>query len=609
MGHTGMSNLTMSLLEVSIFRAFLYSLQACKYISTDSFGLCSPMGGYSGAFFGSCRSPIELKCYYTEFGMLGPPMKRPLLSRTMLIALMVALTASTLTTGPLSNAAPNDIPRWDCDTDLKADENSLPVCVLAFYNSNAQGSSPVIWWDKSGVSQPEPGCNDSTFQECARDWINKGNRAGGQAVMPACQDGGSDEYCISSIRIKSANTQRALDYIGADARVSGSNAVGDWRFGVPKGGIGSYWLDPLSGERYALSIVSYYFLGIESSLPGSQVRAQMYRTDISLTRVATLDTKNFESNLDLQRVADTVFDLDPNLTIELSVSFPERWTGFVAARISEMGLAATEMKGYSRVIFSGKPMQVSGAVVKPTKPSNEWNQILGESYPVNGGSFVTVFADFSRAEAFQKLTGDRATGQQTVWGMNMYPNHLQCGTDKTRFPGFSSSNGLFQASSVPQFSEGFFLFQVSDFHLRADGAINLGEYYFGIDADLAKCLYGFTKTPVSATISVTSEDGVDRAAVTTVFEKQGMVQISATNFTYSTKTIKSQILEQPRRSSTLKKYSSCKALNKAFKAGVAKNKRSVNRGQVAKLKPIVNERLYELNRTLDLDRDGIACER
>lgn len=525
--------------------------------------------------------------------------------------LVLFISSSILVAGPSSMAAPEPVPQWNCNTDLKSSSDSMPVCVLAFYNSFAnQASSPVVWWDKNGFSQPEPKCDDATLQTCARKWLTEGNRAGGQAVMPACQDGGSEEFCIKSLRLKSANSERILDYLGTDVRVQGADLDGDARFKVPKGGIGSYWLDPVTGDRYALSVISYYFLQIvQTSTSSSTVEARLYRTDLSITRVATLSGKNTVSESDRNRISDTVLDLDPQLTFELSVSYPEGWTGFVASRISDMGLSSSDLKGFSEVTFSGRPMQVSGSVVEAKKPSQEWNEILGANYPVGGGGSVTVVTTLSRARAFQQLSGDKASGIQTVWGLNIYPSQLQCGSEKTSFPGYSSSNGLFHASSVPNFSGGFFSFEVADFHLRADGSINRGEYYFGIDVDLAKCLYGFSKAPKSATVSVTSQDGVDSTAVTTVFEKNGMLKISATNFTYSVKTIRTQVLENSQAPAQPKKYSNCSTLNKVYKGGISKSKGSVNKGKLAKFKPTLNASLYKVNQNLDIDRDGIACER
>jgi hypothetical protein len=57
------------------------------------------------------------------------------------------------------------------------------------------------------------------------------------------------------------------------------------------------------------------------------------------------------------------------------------------------------------------------------------------------------------------------------------------------------------------------------------------------------------------------------------------------------------------------KYKNCAALNKVYSGGVAKSAKSKNKGGEIKLKPTVNAKVYDLNKALDRDKDGLACER
>ncbi len=57
------------------------------------------------------------------------------------------------------------------------------------------------------------------------------------------------------------------------------------------------------------------------------------------------------------------------------------------------------------------------------------------------------------------------------------------------------------------------------------------------------------------------------------------------------------------------KYKNCGALQKFYAGGVALSSQSVNKGGKIKLKPTVNARVYNLNKSLDRDKDGLACER
>lgn len=58
-----------------------------------------------------------------------------------------------------------------------------------------------------------------------------------------------------------------------------------------------------------------------------------------------------------------------------------------------------------------------------------------------------------------------------------------------------------------------------------------------------------------------------------------------------------------------RKYKNCGDLNKVYKGGVARSSKSVNSGSKLKQKPVVNAKVYELNKSLDRDKDGLVCER
>lgn len=62
------------------------------------------------------------------------------------------------------------------------------------------------------------------------------------------------------------------------------------------------------------------------------------------------------------------------------------------------------------------------------------------------------------------------------------------------------------------------------------------------------------------------------------------------------------------------KFKNCAAVNKVYEGGVAKNKKVTNKNskgvpQKSKYAPFVSKKIYNLNKGLDRDKDGIACER
>jgi len=58
-----------------------------------------------------------------------------------------------------------------------------------------------------------------------------------------------------------------------------------------------------------------------------------------------------------------------------------------------------------------------------------------------------------------------------------------------------------------------------------------------------------------------------------------------------------------------KTFKNCTAVNAVYKGGISKSKTTKNKGGKTKYKPFASSSLYNANKKLDRDKDGIACER
>jgi hypothetical protein len=97
----------------------------------------------------------------------------------------------------------------------------------------------------------------------------------------------------------------------------------------------------------------------------------------------------------------------------------------------------------------------------------------------------------------------------------------------------------------PKFVDGFLNYRVSGFHHAADGKTpNLGTYDLVLQSDAARCLYGFSNAPVSATVTIAGANGNENLATTVVAEKNGWLKMTATGFTFSEKEIKVKITQE-----------------------------------------------------------------
>jgi hypothetical protein len=87
-------------------------------------------------------------------------------------------------------------------------------------------------------------------------------------------------------------------------------------------------------------------------------------------------------------------------------------------------------------------------------------------------------------------------------------------------------------------------YKVSAPHNDEKGNPNIGHYNLVLNADVARCVYGFSKAPISATVSVVSSDASEQIATTAVSERDGWLYLSAAGYGYSAPTIKVK-LSQP----------------------------------------------------------------
>ena len=87
-------------------------------------------------------------------------------------------------------------------------------------------------------------------------------------------------------------------------------------------------------------------------------------------------------------------------------------------------------------------------------------------------------------------------------------------------------------------------YKVSSPHLNEAGKPNVGNYYLILNSDAARCIYGFTKAPISATVSIVSSDGSSQVATTAVSERNGWLYLSANGFTFSAPTVRVKLTQE-----------------------------------------------------------------
>jgi hypothetical protein len=146
---------------------------------------------------------------------------------------------------------------------------------------------------------------------------------------------------------------------------------------------------------------------------------------------------------------------------------------------------------------------------------------------------------FAFLNALREKVGDAAAGSTSAWNFSSINagGGSKCLSQKGKVLGIVSTNATVFESTAPQFSDGQLAYKVSGLHYQKDKKTeNLGIYDLVINSDVARCLYGFTKAPISASVSITG--GSDQKIATTVVnEKNGWLKLAAYGFTYSEKVL------------------------------------------------------------------------
>jgi hypothetical protein len=146
---------------------------------------------------------------------------------------------------------------------------------------------------------------------------------------------------------------------------------------------------------------------------------------------------------------------------------------------------------------------------------------------------------------------DRATALLSYWSARSLEESEMAGAnncfkDAKSVTGIVTTNSTQYSAGPPVFdkAEGSLNYQVAAPHYATDKSEFKGSYDLIIRSDVARCIYGFSKAPINATISITSSDGTPQIATTLIGEKNGWVFLRAKNFGFSAPVIKAKLSQE-----------------------------------------------------------------
>jgi len=166
----------------------------------------------------------------------------------------------------------------------------------------------------------------------------------------------------------------------------------------------------------------------------------------------------------------------------------------------------------------------------------------GSSYfmPGNSGNEAIEMAGF-----WLPLVKDKATTSRTYWNVrtlegNQDSDVSRCSTDSNKLVGVVTTNSLVYSAGPPTYNkaEGSLDYKLLSPHFTASGEEAIGTYDLVLRSDVARCIYGFSRAPIQAVVSIVSAEGENKVATTLIREKDGWLTLSANGFTFSSPTIR-----------------------------------------------------------------------
>ena len=441
--------------------------------------------------------------------------------------------------------------------------------------------------NNDGSSSAFTTCLEFGVGDCDPAKFGKGITVMGYLVMPPCRSE-ADRDCIESLKIGIGDQLESAQLI---REVAGTRIPANGRFGIPRSGMPSLWRAPgvehLGGtDTYAVQFLTEIFIergAVRYDFVSARIQPYVETEDPQAETTKIEPSGNFGSQR-LYRVSgprdQNVFDEDgvtglqaefaPDTRLSLTIRAAQQVGGWLRSRLDapEIKVSPIDTK-YNRVSVTGTAVEVPKLAGKFT--STEWSNLVqkkglsNDRFNPDSGVGIVTDDGFEWAKAIIAASNDTAQSAERIWSfatLNLGTN--PCYADKTKLQGIVNTNAAVYGSSAPPLENGFLSYKVAGAHYLPTGELAKGSYDLIIRSDLARCLYGFSNAPVSATISVYG--GAEQQVATTIVrESAGWITLTARNFTFSEKQIRAKITQpQSLTTSAFSGRSSALAGNQKF---------------------------------------------
>ena len=402
----------------------------------------------------------------------------------------------------------------------------------------------------------------------------KSGRAFGNAMLPVC--GAELESCIEKLWIYEEGQTPVEAQV--NRTLGGEATKGYPQKGIPRGATASIWKAAkahTAGDEYvAQASVGYstyqgrvFLENLEFSvIPVAETNSTMAMDpkfivcappnrpngEVGVCGAGGNNGYNVSCAYTQAGICGSTKLFSPNTRVAVQLRLPNQISGWFHGRMKSPDIQVTKLsETYNQVRVDASPVEVGRffAQSRPDlgdkKPQELFPYLgMGGPYSITGSNSPDAFAFISN---YRNRAKDTSNGVSTLWSVSSIPPPTssargQCLADTSRVLGIVTTNATAYYGRAPEFRNGFLSYEVAGMHYKPGGLeLSQGSYDLVMRSDLARCLYGFSNAPLSATVSVVNNNGQRAFATTVVSEKNGWLKMAAYGFTFSKKTIRAKI--------------------------------------------------------------------
>jgi len=419
------------------------------------------------------------------------------------------------------------------------------------------------WPDRLCASTADPVCDFDNAKWGVRT-------IGATSVLNICTTS-ENEDCIQSIEIsRDGKEYRKLVFekyvVGGtcDATASAGCAFPpDASKKLPRGGNLSVWTEVIDGKISDLKYLANY--AYQMNYDDENKYFVINNVNLAIRPMKEINSLRWDSLWYENGKSGIQYDFPSNIELRATLHLSNRVVGWFKARMKDVDMEISPLSSTNnRLIVSGKSVTVPTFAVKRslndlTSQEKDFAAYFGYGKGVSGGDPGDPRI-FEYLEYWRPKFNDISSHSTTSWTLKStrWTSENKCLNATNRVLGVVSTNAMGYDGNPPKFSDGFLNYRVSGLHFAADGKTpNLGTYDLVLRSDAARCLYGFSNAPVSATVSIAGADGAQSVATTVVTEKDGWLKMKAAGFTFSEKQIKVKITQESRAIAVKKSTITC----------------------------------------------------